>query len=492
MGPTQPITRSESIVNNVINFIRAISSLDRRTQFIAIAIFAGLSTVTAILWSRSKLSPADKIFKDANLISVLLQDGEKSHDLAAKIVGLSQEVLGEHYKSSAKEIEAAFSLHLNLLFFKIVKSRETGKIEDFLKKNFFAVTNDELPIRAQISAVWNKMCCIGNSNNVNYAFGERSAADPHKGLYQAYFYHSMKNGMLSRNETFREAIEIDTLSGEQNIFSWVGRPWKGVSTRAKHFSAHLLLLKHRCQLTVLDLFLFNCCEYVCELMPFDPKPHHLNNPAFLNNTLKCHPELLEKFIFTESYLQLAMPIVLNLIDARDQDTIVNVVKFLQLAKVIPIESGGYMKLVDRMKQSFDLLDTEEALKGLENLSACAKLITGTPDFLNERQKAVVQVSHKHENPDLVRIAFDLSFARNSKVENKGGFDDAKLLRNPFHQIQAKVNDLLLEYSDNLAEYSKIFGYYEDIRYAVFGITQIKEEGFEKIKEARTSTQGIGF
>lgn len=425
-------------------------------------------------------------------MSVLLQDGEKSHALAAKIVDLSQEVLVEHYKSSKEQIETAFSLHLNLLFSKLANSRENHVIEDFLKKRLFAVTNDELPIRVEISDVWTKMRDVWRLNNI-ICDPQFTNNDRYLGLFAAYGYEGLKNESLyHRNDTFLEAIEIDALSGEQNIFSWVGRPWKVVSPRAKHFSAHLLLLKDRCQLTVLDLFLINCREYVCELILFDPKPHHLNNADFLNKILKQYPELLDKFIFTESYLQLAMPIVLNLIDVRDQDTILNVVRFLQLAKVIPIESGGYMKLVDRMKQSLALLDTAEALKGLENLSACAKLITGTPDFLNEQQKAVVQASRKHENPDVVRIAFDLSCARNSKVENKGGFDDAKLLRDPFHQIQAKVNDLLSEYSGNVAEYSKIFGYYEDICYAVFGISQIMEEEFEKIKEARTSIRSIVF
>ena len=93
MGPAKPITRSEAIVNNVVNFIRALSSLERRTQIIAIGIFAGLSTVTAILLSCykkfhhkataptppeqiSKSSAQDTIFNNLRLMELLRNGGE--------------------------------------------------------------------------------------------------------------------------------------------------------------------------------------------------------------------------------------------------------------------------------------------------------------------------------------------------------------------------------------------------------------------------------
>lgn len=108
MGPAEPIARSESIVNNVINFIRALSPTERRTQFIAIGIFAGLSSVTAILWSCYKKfhykatvlnptkqisEPADKIFKDANLMALLRGRESEGYPKAAEIIKLPVEIL---------------------------------------------------------------------------------------------------------------------------------------------------------------------------------------------------------------------------------------------------------------------------------------------------------------------------------------------------------------------------------------------------------------
>ena len=479
MGPIQP-NRSDSIVNNVINFFRAISSLDRRTQLIAIGIFAGLSTV---IWScykkfsnkatkvtpndgTSKLFHEDKIFKHENLMSVLSQDGEQSHALAAEIVGLPQNVLNKYYTSFKKEIEVAFSLHLNLLFSKIAESRNFRVIDNFLQKRLFAVTNEELPIRAEISDVWKKISVVWSSNNLNYDLRPKNS-DTYQGLLEAYLYSTLKNQSLDdRNEEFLEAIRTDSKTGEANIFSWVCQSEEDVSKKAPHFSEPLLLLKDKNNLTVLHYFLECHIDCIGQLIPFDPQPHQLGNSDFLINTLKNDSELLEKFIFTESFLKTAMPIVLTLFEKKDQGTIVSVVKFLQLAKVIPIESGGYMKLVDRMNQSLDLLGTSEARKGLENLSACAKLITGTPDFLNPRQRALLQ----------------------GMVKRKKETSDAQLLRDRFQTIQAVVNDLLSQYTDgdHAAEYSKIFGYYGDICYAVFGVAEVseKEKEYDKIVEAR--------
>ncbi len=424
MGPAEPIARSESIVNNVINFIRALSPTERRTQFIAIGIFAGLSTVTAILWSCykkfhhkatvlttkqiSEPPAADKIFKDANLINLLRNGGEDGCAKAAEIVKLPAEILGARYSEFVEEIEMAHSLHLSSLFYKFANRKDDEVIGEYISKNLFAVNNEALQIRNQISNIFNQMLGIWSSNGANFSSRRKGGCDAYTGMFFAEAYFKIKIDCFDFDgqvDPFQEAIEMDPVTGEQNIFTWVnpvsikgvldksireasGLNLKKIGGRVKFFSPGLLLLQDSKEKTVLSYLLINFTKDLPELQSFDPQPHQNRDKGFLEEVLKNHPVLLKKFIFSEAYLNDVMPMILAFL--AQQKYLVCIANFCRLAEIVIIQDGenySYQKCSVRMSESLALLGTDREVTGLKNLADCARILTGTPTFLTLQEQA---------------------------------------------------------------------------------------------------------
>jgi len=454
MGPAEPIARSESIVNNVIYFIKALSPTERRTQIIAIGIFTGLSA--AILWSCykkfhhkataptsteqiSESSAADKIFKDANLINLLRNGGEDGCAKAAEIVKLPAKILHDQYKSFKKEIQMAHSLHLKSLFYKLADPKGDDRIQNYMCKNIFAVNNEELQIRNEISKVFQQMLNIWKSNESSrWSYNDQN--DIHAGMMYADCYSALKIECFTFNgeDTFQEAIEIDPSTGEPNIFTWVNPvsiegvfdkniqadyalELKKIGGRVKFFSPDLLLLQNSEEKTVLSYLLINFTKYLPALQSFDPQPHQSRDKGFLEEVLKIYPELLKKFIFSDDYLNDVMPMILEFLNQKK--CLVSIANFCQFAQIVIIHDGenySYQKCSDRISESLELLNTDQEETGLKNLAACARCLTGTPRFLTiEERRAQWQKAPI-------------------------GFSGCELLRDNFFLIQEKFNQYELE------------------------------------------------
>ena len=469
MGPAEPIARSESIVNNVINFIRALSPTERRTQFIAIGIFAGLSSVTAILWSCykkfhhkatvltttkqiSEPPAADKIFKDANLMALLSRGGEEGCAKASEIVKLPAEILRDRYPEFIKEIEMAHSLHLKSLFYKFA-NRKDEAIGDYISKNVFAVNNEALQIRNQISNVYNQMLDIWSSKGAEFVSRRQEGCDAHGGMYNANTYFAIKIDCFNFNgleNPFQEAIEMDQARGEPNIFTWVNLvsiagvvdkkrheahqlELEKIGKRVRFFSPGLLLLQDSEEKTVLSYLLINFTKYLPNLQSFDPQPHQNRDKGFLEEVLKNHPVLLEKFIFSEVYLNDVMPMILEFLgQGKYLVSIANFCQFAQIVITYDAEKYTYQKCSDRISESLELLDTDQEMTGLKNLAACARCLTGTPTFLT------------------------LEDRRKRWQKAPIGFSGCKPLRDNFFFIQRKF-----------AQHKDLQPDYDDIRYAAY-------------------------
>lgn len=287
---------------------------------------------------------------------------------------------------------------MNSLFFKLANSKENEPVRDYISYNLFAVHDEELQIRNEISNVFQQMLFIWSSNNI--AFKARcDQGAVYEGMTHANTYFGMKTECFNGENTFQEAIEIDASTGEPNIFTWVNLvSMAGVVDKKRHeahqlelekigkrvrfFSPGLLLLQDSEEKTVLSYLLINFTKYLPNLQSFDPQPHQNRDKGFLEEVLKNHPVLLEKFIFSEVYLNDVMPMILEFLgQGKYLVSIANFCQFAQIVITYDAEKYTYQKCSDRISESLELLDTDQEMTGLKNLAACARCLTGTPTFL---------------------------------------------------------------------------------------------------------------